>query len=276
VDDSTTTDTLGSATDLPRLIDRHQIDDIVIALPGEAYQTLHTIIADLQKTPVHISVVQDFVSLALHRAKAELLGELPVISLRASALGGYQRLVKRIFDIAVTVPLLILTAPVMLVVGVLVKLQSPGPAIFSQQRAGENGRLFTMYKFRTMIDGAEETSIPDKGRGDSRVTLVGRVLRRFSLDELPQLWNVLKGDMSLVGPRPEVARKMDNYQAWQRKRLAVPPGMTGWWQVTGRGEKPLHLHTEDDLYYITHYSILLDVQILLRTVVTVLSGRGAF
>jgi lipopolysaccharide/colanic/teichoic acid biosynthesis glycosyltransferase len=148
-------------------------------------------------------------------------------------------------------------------------------------------RPFGMFKFRTMFAG-EETRIPADGRSitdeallrkhpnDPRVTRLGRVLRRYSLDELPQLLNVLRGEMSLVGPRPELPWLVDRYAPWQRRRFAVPPGMTGWWQISGRSERPMHLHVEDDLYYIRNYSLWLDLVILLRTIPIVLGGRGAY
>jgi len=147
--------------------------------------------------------------------------------------------------------------------------------------------LFTMYKFRTMVKNAEslhhlverldeQGHILHKHPDDPRVTRVGRFLRRWSLDELPQLFNVLRGTMSLVGPRPELPYLVERYEAWQRKRFAVPQGITGWWQIHGRSDKPMHLHTEDDLYYIQHYSIWLDIQILIKTFWSVLRGKGAY
>jgi len=152
---------------------------------------------------------------------------------------------------------------------------------------GENGRIFSMFKFRTMVKNAEDLqnqvekidadgNVIHKLRDDPRVTRVGKFLRRFSLDEVPQIFNILGGTMSLVGPRPEMPYLVDKYQPWQRKRFAVPPGLTGWWQITGRSDKPMHLHTEDDLYYIQNYSIWLDIQILIRTVWAVLIGRGSY
>jgi lipopolysaccharide/colanic/teichoic acid biosynthesis glycosyltransferase len=148
-------------------------------------------------------------------------------------------------------------------------------------------KTFQMYKFRTMVTGADKllqrvvVKTPDgklvhKTPHDPRVTRIGRWLRRTSLDELPQLINVIKGEMSLVGPRPELPFLVDHYEPWQRKRFAVPPGITGWWQIRGRSERPMHLHTEDDLYYIQNYSLLLDLQILWKTIGVVLSGRGAY
>jgi lipopolysaccharide/colanic/teichoic acid biosynthesis glycosyltransferase len=144
-----------------------------------------------------------------------------------------------------------------------------------------------MLKFRTMVRNAEqlqsqvekrdaEGNLIHKSKDDPRVTKIGKFLRRFSLDELPQLINIVRGDMSLVGPRPEMPYLVEKYQPWQRKRFAVPPGLTGWWQINGRSDKPMHLHTEDDLYYIQNYSIWLDIQILMRTVWVVLVGRGAY
>jgi lipopolysaccharide/colanic/teichoic acid biosynthesis glycosyltransferase len=144
-----------------------------------------------------------------------------------------------------------------------------------------------MWKFRTMVPDAEEQQddllmkisegqIVHKHVDDPRVTKVGRFLRRFSLDELPQLYNVLRGEMSLVGPRPEMPWLVDRYDSWQRKRFAVPQGLTGWWQIMGRSEKPMHLNTEDDLYYVYNYSLWLDIQILIRTPIVVLQGKGAF
>jgi len=152
---------------------------------------------------------------------------------------------------------------------------------------GENSRPFDMLKFRTMFADAEARQgevvrkidtgeLVHKHRDDPRVTRVGRWLRRFSLDELPQLINVLKGEMSLVGPRPEMPWLVERYQPWQRKRFAVPQGITGWWQISGRSDRPMHLNTDADLYYVYNYSLWLDILILLRTPLAVLSGKGAF
>jgi lipopolysaccharide/colanic/teichoic acid biosynthesis glycosyltransferase len=151
---------------------------------------------------------------------------------------------------------------------------------------GENGKLFCIYKFRSMVVDAEadlmkQRQIEDqtaahKRPHDPRVTRVGHFLRRTSIDELPQLFNVLKGEMSLVGPRPELPGLVEQYEIWQRRRFAVPPGITGWWQVNGRSDRPMHLHTDDDLYYIQNYSPLMDLRILWRTIGTVVRGKGAY
>jgi lipopolysaccharide/colanic/teichoic acid biosynthesis glycosyltransferase len=174
------------------------------------------------------------------------------------------------------------------VIAIAIKLDSPGPVIFGQTRVGENGKLFKMLKFRSMIKDADKMrhvieSVDEKGRivqdkrkPDPRITRVGRFLRRTSLDELPQLFNVLKGEMSLVGPRPEMPHLVDQYELWQRRRFSVPQGITGWWQVNGRSNKPMHQHTEDDLYYVQNYSLWLDILILLKTVLAVLQRKGAY
>jgi lipopolysaccharide/colanic/teichoic acid biosynthesis glycosyltransferase len=192
-----------------------------------------------------------------------------------------------VFDLVLASALLVPGGLVMGVIAVLIRLDSQGPVLLRQERVGENGRLFRMFKFRTMVAGAEQDVLRaaeasasalenHKKRSDPRVTRIGRVLRRYSLDELPQLFNILRGEMSLVGPRPELPWLVDKYEAWQRKRFAVPQGLTGWWQINGRSDRPMHLHTEDDLYYVYNYSLWLDIQILLRTPAAVLSGKGAF
>ena len=193
---------------------------------------------------------------------------------------------KRLFDLAITVCVLLVSWPLMAVIAMLIRRDSPGPVFFTQTRIGENGRTFKMIKFRTMVADAERLGPPVehdehgqriyKTPGDSRITQVGRWLRRLSLDEFPQLFNVLRGEMSLVGPRPEMEFIARRYEPWQMRRLAVPPGITGWWQVNGRSDLPMHLNVEYDLYYIRNYSLWLDIKILWKTVGTVIRGQGAY
>jgi exopolysaccharide biosynthesis polyprenyl glycosylphosphotransferase len=195
--------------------------------------------------------------------------------------------VKRAFDLVVGGVIQILILPFMGLISLAIKLDSPGPVIYKQLRVGENGRMFWMYKFRTMVQDADERigeviqydeagHILHKQRNDPRVTRVGKLLRKISADELPQFYNVLKGDMSVVGPRPEMPMLVEKYEPWQRVRFAVPQGITGWWQVNGRSDKPMHLNTEDDLYYVHNYSLILDLEIILKTAMVVLRGKGAF
>ena len=196
-------------------------------------------------------------------------------------------MLKRVFDLSVGLFALIFALPLMALSVLMVYLEDGSPVIFRQKRVGKNGYLFAMFKIRTMVKNAEQLqsqvqkrdldgNLLHKTKDDPRVTRVGRVLRRFSIDELPQLFNVLAGTMSLVGPRPEIPYLADEYAPWQRKRFDVLPGMTGWWQISGRSNKPMHLHTEDDLYYIQNYSIWLDLQIIFRTIWVVLIGKGSY
>jgi lipopolysaccharide/colanic/teichoic acid biosynthesis glycosyltransferase len=157
-----------------------------------------------------------------------------------------------------------------------IRATSPGPAIFAHERVGRNGRVFTMYKFRTMDCDAPPSAVAPPSASDRRVTEYGKWLRATSIDELPQLFNVLRGEMSLVGPRPEMPFIVDTYDEWQRRRLAVKPGITGLWQILGRKDLPMHENLQYDFYYIRNRSLALDVSILLRTIGAVLSRRGAF
>jgi lipopolysaccharide/colanic/teichoic acid biosynthesis glycosyltransferase len=199
-----------------------------------------------------------------------------------------QQRTKRLVDMGLVIPITLFALPLMALVAIVIKFATPGPILYRQERVGENGRRFKMLKFRSMINGAEqelkkicEQTTEDqevlfKRPADPRVTRIGRVLRRTSLDELPQLFNVLLGDMSLVGPRPELPCLVDRYELWQYERLTVPQGITGWWQINGRADKPMHLHTEEDIFYVRHYSLRLDLIILLKTPWIVLRGHGAY
>mgnify|MGYP005841072741 CR=1 FL=1 len=278
---------LGGLDDICKVVEQHAIQEVVIALPYRSYEKLDRIVLALQSLPVKVRIVPNYLNLALYRATVEDFGGIPLINLRDPALSPYQRLVKRIFDLIVGTLITLVALPFMGLVALAIKLDSPGPIIFKQTRLGENGQPFKMYKFRSMVADAETRlkhviQHDDHGRvihkvpNDPRVTRVGRFIRRTSLDELPQLFNVLKGEMSLVGPRPEMPWLVEQYAPWQRKRFAVPQGITGWWQINGRDDKLMHLHTEDDLYYIQNYSILLDLQILWKTIGVVLKRRGAF
>ena len=278
---------LGGFSELRTLITKYRVTDVVIALPYSAYHKMGEIITRLEAQPVGVWVALGFFDLALYRTDIEDFAGIPMLDLRASAIDDYQRLLKRAFDLSVSLLALTLALPLMALSALLILLEDGAPVLFRQQRVGENGRLFQMLKFRTMVRNAEELqaqvekldehgNLIHKSKDDPRVTRVGRLLRRLSWDELPQLFNILAGTMSVVGPRPEMPYLVEKYQPWQRKRFAVPPGLTGWWQVNGRSDKPMHLHTEDDLYYIQNYSIWLDLQIIVRTIWVVLVGKGSY
>jgi exopolysaccharide biosynthesis polyprenyl glycosylphosphotransferase len=278
---------LGNVEDLKMLIGKYQVSDVVIALPYSAYHKMGEIISCLDHVPVGVWVALGFFDLALYRTDIEDFAGIPMLDLRASAIDDYQRLIKRAFDLFFGLLALIPALPLMALSTLIILAEDGRPVLIRQKRVGENGRLFEMLKFRTMVRNAEELrsqvekrdvdgNLIHKSKDDPRVTRTGRLLRRLSLDELPQLFNILAGTMSLVGPRPEMPYLVEKYQPWQRKRFAVPPGLTGWWQVNGRSDKPMHLHTEDDLYYIQNYSIWLDIQILGRTVWVVIFGNGAY
>ena len=196
-----------------------------------------------------------------------------------------QRLVKRVFDLIASILMLIVCLPLMLLIAIAIRIDSPGPVLLKQKRVGENGNLFGMYKYRSMAKeamdqiekpGQTHRNQTHKFPEDPRTTQVGRLLRRSSLDELPQLFNVIKGEMSLVGPRPELPIYVDQYQSWQKTRLTYPQGMTGWWQINGRNLQPMYQYTEYDLYYIQHYSFWLDLTIFMKTIWVVIRGKGAF
>lgn len=269
------------------IISDQGISEVVIAVPSLEEQDTAELIYALHSQPVNLRIVPDYFDLVFLRANVENFGSLPLLTLKEPSLDPFQRLTKRVFDLIVTSVLMIPALPLMGLIAAAIKLDDPGPALFKQDRVGEGGKIFQMMKFRTMIIGAEKMQeamaeinedgiLIHKRPDDPRITRIGHFLRRTSLDELPQFFNILKGDMSLVGPRPEMPWLVDKYDAWQRKRFEVPQGLTGWWQVNGRAERMMHLHTDEDLFYIRNYSLALDIQIILRTVLVVLTGRGAY
>jgi exopolysaccharide biosynthesis polyprenyl glycosylphosphotransferase len=211
----------------------------------------------------------------------------PLVISSSSALEGKEPLVKKLFDLAVSSATLLLLSPIFLTIAALIKLDSKGPVFYRQKRIGNGGKEFTMLKFRSMVQGAEQqkTELNDKNeasgplfkiRNDPRVTRMGKFLRRTSSDELPQLINVLLGDLSLVGPRPGLAEEITQYREWQKRRLSVPQGVTGLWQVSGRSRLSFDEMTLLDLYYIDKWSLMLDIEILIETVPAILHGDGAF
>lgn len=278
---------LGKLDCVDQIVRSQQIDEVLVALPAHAHSRLANLVMRLHTLPVRVRVVPDYFGLAYFGATVENLGGIPLIGLRDPAIDEVQRLAKRILDLFIAAFGLLLAAPLMGLVALAIKLEDGGPILYGAQRVGENGKLFRMWKFRSMVVDADQVvpnvgQVDDQGKivhktaTDPRITRVGRIIRRTSIDELPQLFNVFMGEMSVVGPRPELPWLVDKYEPWQRKRFAVPQGMTGWWQVNGRSDNPMHLYTDQDLYYIQNYSVWLDLRILWRTIGVVLRGRGAY
>jgi exopolysaccharide biosynthesis polyprenyl glycosylphosphotransferase len=273
--------------DLVQRILDNKITDIILGLTIDDRSNLVDLLGILHRLPVRVWIIPDYFQLTIQKAVIEDFAGIPMVDLKAPTLDNNQRIIKRAFDLSLTIILLPLSMLLMLIISIAIRYESQGPVIYRSQRIGENGKIFEMLKFRTMVIDADsqhsniikevETGIIiHKFFDDPRVTKVGRFLRRSSLDEIPQIINVLKGDMSLVGPRPELPYLVEKYELWQRQRFSVPQGITGWWQINGRSNKPMHLHTEDDLYYIQNYSLWLDIYILLKTIGVVISGKGAF
>jgi exopolysaccharide biosynthesis polyprenyl glycosylphosphotransferase len=285
--DSLPAPVLGRIEDLPQIVAERGIGSVVIALPESRSSEIESLVFKLESMPVRVYVVPDMARLAFAAANLDFVGNVLVIGMREPVVRGHRRVAKRVLDVTLSSLIFLATWPFMLLIALAIKLDSSGPVIFVAKRIGENGKLFDMYKFRTMAVGAEslqsQVTMKDedgrpiyKVREDPRVTRVGKLLRRTSLDELPQLFNVLRGDMSLVGPRPEQPFITQTYDHWQWQRLSVPPGITGLWQISGRSELPMHLNTQYDIYYVRNYSTLLDLKILLKTAAVVLKGKGAY
>ncbi|MCC6220753.1 MAG: undecaprenyl-phosphate glucose phosphotransferase [Deltaproteobacteria bacterium] len=271
---------VGTYQDLPKIIENHAIDQIIVALPLSDHNKMKSVIASIGDAIMDVRIVPDFHQFIQLGSRVEDFDGLPVVSLASTPLSGINRVAKRITDVCLGMLFLIAALPLMLIIGALVKLTSSGPIFFTQQRVGLDGRAFTMYKFRTMIMDAEADGARFAVRGDSRVTPLGRFLRRFNLDELPQLINVVLGQMSLVGPRPERPVFIKEFRRHVPKymlRHKVQAGMTGWAQVNGwRGNTSIEKRIDYDLYYIENWSLALDLKILGLTVVNGFRDRNAY
>ncbi len=278
---------LGETDKLPCVLKELAVDEVIITLPWKAREKIIAIMELCQRMGIAAQVVPDLFQLTLSRVTIDDVGGVPLIGMREPRIGVWNMVVKRTIDLIGGLVLIILLAPLLILIAILIRLDSPGPIIFRQKRLGREGRPFITYKFRTMREGAEEeqTQLLDmneahgplfKIRNDPRHTRLGRWLRRMSIDELPQLWNVIKGEMSLVGPRPPVVSEVAHYQDWHHQRFQVSPGMTGLWQVSGRSELPFDEMCMLDIYYIENWSPWLDFWIMLRTIPTVLLARGAY
>lgn len=278
---------LCTLNEVPAIVEREAITDVIFALPHREQGRLPDLLVALWKLPLRIYTVPDIFSLGFARARVDYLGGLTLLGLREPVVDDFRRVAKRLIDLILGTAILLCALPAMVIIAIAIRLDSPGPILFRQQRVGENRRCFMIYKFRSMVADAEQRQeavsvYTESGRvihkkpDDPRVTRVGRFLRRFSLDEMPQLINVLRGEMSLVGPRPELPWIVAQYEPWQYQRLSVPQGMTSWYVVNGRSEIPMHLNTEEDLKYVREYSLFQDLKIFWKSLKAVVTGRGAF
>jgi len=278
---------LGRIENLHDIIAEHEVDQVIIALPSASHRQILTIIEHCRRDGVKFRVVPDLYEMSLNLLDLDTINGIPTIGVKDSALHGWNRFVKRLLDVVVAAGGLLVLSPLLLLIALAIKLDSPGPVLYRQVRLGRHRAPFQVLKFRSMRVGADreldrlldrnEVDGPIfKMRNDPRITRVGRWLRRASLDELPQLWNVLRGEMSLVGPRPPIPSEVERYEEWHKKRLEVQPGMTGLWQVSGRSRLSFDEMVTLDIYYIENWSLALDLRILFRTIPAVVTGGGAY
>lgn len=271
---------------LPKLLHQHVIDEVIFAVSKDELDKLEETFLVCEEEGVKTRVLLSFFPHVFSQVYLERLREMPLLTFSTTPENEYLLLLKRAFDLLMAVALLIISAPVFLVLACLTKLTSRGPVLYRQTRCGLGGRKFTLYKFRSMRPDAdllrEELAARNEMDGpvfkikdDPRCTGVGRFMRKFSLDELPQLFNILKGDMSFVGPRPPLPAEVERYERWQRRRLRMQPGLTCLWALEGRSRLNFRRWMELDLEYIDNWSPTLDWKILLKTIPIVLLGRGA-
>jgi exopolysaccharide biosynthesis polyprenyl glycosylphosphotransferase len=272
---------VSSMSGLSDAIDRHRLDALFIVLPHELQPRVMDIVSSTEHRPVELKFVPDLIDVISSNTRVSQLGEIPVIGLRELPLTAWDIIIKSAFDFIFALLGIILISPLLLIIAVMVKLTSKGPLIYTQERVGFDGRVFKMYKFRSMkVDAEKETGPVWAKEGDDRRTPIGAFLRKYSLDELPQLFNVLKGDMSLVGPRPErpfFVKQFEQRIPGYASRHRMKSGITGWAQVHGlRGDTSIEKRTAFDIYYIQNWSLLLDLKILIRTVLQVIIPDNAY
>jgi exopolysaccharide biosynthesis polyprenyl glycosylphosphotransferase len=278
---------LGHVRDIASVVDGHPVDEVIFAVEDYRPGDLEDAFSACEETGVNTRVVLNFFPHKFSRPALSDLDGLPLLSFHPTSNDQLALGLKRVFDVAVALTALVVGSPVFLLAAAAVKLDSRGPVLFRQSRVGLNGREFPMLKFRSMVADAEQRRAgleahnemsggpAFKIRNDPRVTRVGRWLRKTSLDELPQFWNVLRGDMSVVGPRPPLATEVARYERWQRRRLSVKPGITCIWQISGRNQVDFEGWMRMDMQYIENWSLWLDMKIFVRTIPAVLFGRGA-
>jgi len=277
---------IGLLKDIPNLLHEKIIDEVVFIVPRLWLSRIEQSILSCEREGIKVSVAVDLFNFNIGKLQATDLGGIPLMRLETTPGSPWELFIKRSLDIVVSLVGLVILAPLLLLITVVIKLNSPGPLFFKQERNGMNGRKFTLLKFRSMVLGAEkmqeellalnEMDGPVfKIKDDPRLTKIGKFMRKTSLDELPQLINVLKGDMSLVGPRPPIPGEVTNYKTWQRRRLSMRPGITCFWQISGRNEIDFERWMKLDLKYIDNWSLGLDFKIFFKTIPVVLFGTGA-
>jgi exopolysaccharide biosynthesis polyprenyl glycosylphosphotransferase len=279
-------DVLGPVERTLEIVKHWEVNGVVIAATALDLASTNRLVRELTDAGVHVELSSSLRDIASNRLVMRPLGRFPVAYVEPVPRDGWRPMAKRWFDVAMASFALVVTAPVLAIAALAIKLDSPGPVIFRQERVGRDGRRFHVYKLRTMVVDAEarlaevahlnEADGPlFKVRRDPRITRVGRFLRKTSIDELPQLLNVLRDEMSMVGPRPALQREVENWDPELRARLRVRPGITGMWQVSGRSDSSFEDYQRLDLYYVDNWSLVTDVTIVLRTIPAVLFGRGA-
>ncbi len=277
---------LGKISEVEKFVRAYQCEEIIIAISNISYDRLHEII-DLCKLLVPVLKLSSrLYEIVPAKVPVEFYGNYVVMDI-SNGMDGVHRFYKRVLDVSVSLVLLLLTLPLLLIVSIMIKIDSPGPVFYRQRRVGKNGKLFWCYKLRSMyidadkrkreLEAINEASGPIfKIKNDPRITRVGRFIRKYSIDEIPQLFNVLLGQMSLVGPRPGTPDELRRYEDWHKRRLKVPQGITGLWQVSGRSNLSFNDMVILDLYYAENASIMMDINIILRTIPAVFFGRGAY
>ena len=263
------------------------VDELILVVDQESLNEFTDTFLLCEELGVTARVVLNFFPHSIARMELHEFDGFPLLSFSTTPTNEALMFVRRILDVVLATFILVIAGPlIMLPTAILIRLTSPGPVLFRQKRCGLNGRQFVMYKFRSMVNNAEQLRVEVEGLNemdgpvfkssrDPRITTIGKIIRRFSFDELPQVFNVLRGDMSLVGPRPPLPDEVARYERWQRRRLSMKPGMTCLWQISGRNEVSFEDWMKLDLTYIDNWSLLLDLKILLKTVPVVLLGRGA-
>jgi len=279
---------LGTFSDLPAIASKTPVDEVFLLPTSGPLEAQLPLIQRCEEMGMSVHLRLSPFEKSISRLELEEVGGWDYLRFTTTPRSGSALFAKRVLDVFVAAFLLALLSPLLLLVALLVRLTSRGPTIFRQERAGRNGRVFTLYKFRTMVEGAEKdrANLESKNemegpvfkiKDDPRVTGLGKFLRRTSIDELPQLWNILKGDMSLVGPRPLPLYEVEKFEPWQRRRMSMRPGITCLWQVSGRSKVVSFTDwMRLDLEYVDHWSLRLDVKILLRTIPAVLGAKGAY